>query len=169
MTTIAFDGKVLAADRGCSMDGIVFSGGFSKIIIIGDMLIAGAGTAAAWRSLAHWHAAQPKGEEWRHPAPSWGDGYGCEVIERGGRSYTIEESGAMLPAAGSWAQGSGRLIALGALGAGASAIEAVRIACSLDQCTVGPIDYVVVEDDPWVILQAPAERADPPSLRVVGA
>lgn len=157
MTTIAFDGKVLAADRAVTWGDQIGEHTSPKIILFDDMIAVGSGDAGAWRSLACWHMDNPVGPAgWRHPPPIWGDGgYGIYILGRNGEVYYIDKYGTVLRERAPLTTGSGCEIAIGAIHAGATAVEAVRIACRLDKNSRGPIDYVIVGSDPWIIRQAP--------------
>lgn len=157
MTTIAFDGKILAADRAITWGDQIGEQVTPKIVLFEHAIAFGSGDAGAWRSLACWHMSNPVGSQgWRDPPPIWGGGgYGIYIIERGGGTYCIDKFGTVLPERVPLATGSGCEIAIGALHAGATAVEAVRIACRLDKNSRGPIDYVLVDADPWIIRQAP--------------
>lgn len=161
MTTIAFDGKILAADRAITWGDQIGETTSPKMIIRDDMIAFGSGDAGAWRSLACWHIDNPIGMAgWRHPPPIWGEsGYGVYILGRNGEVYCIDKFGTVLRERVPLATGSGCEIAIGALHAGATAVEAVRIACRLDKNSRGPIDYVLVDADPWVIRQAPDRPA----------
>lgn len=158
MTTIAFDGHILAVDRASTSGSVIFPCVLSKVAVYNDeFLIAGFGCAAAWRMLVKWWVAEGAGNSgWYPPPPHWDQGhYGLVVLSRKGEFYSVDKDGCRLDEPTPHSEGSGCYVAIGALHAGANAVEAVRIACKLDVNTRGPIDYVIVGSHPWIIRQAP--------------
>lgn len=156
MTAIAFDGRVLASDRGVGhLGSCLLELPVSKIIMNGKRLAGCVGSQSDARVLAEWwttHAPEA-GED----APKITESDVCLIaLERGksGALY-VDKDGRTLPMPLPYSEGSGGKLAFGAMLAGATAVEAVRIACQVDSCTRGPIDYVIVAEDPWVIRQVP--------------
>jgi hypothetical protein len=139
MTTIAFRAGVLATDSGVQANG-TRHGTVQKTFKAPDgSLIAYAGNAHLHGAIEHWidHGlkvdAVPDTEDkgtilWIKPdATIW-------VIDGGGLPFKID--------APFYADGSGGDIALGAMGAGATAVQAVEIALHLDSGSSGPVQYV---------------------------
>jgi ATP-dependent HslUV protease subunit HslV len=125
LTTIATDGKTMAAD-GLSRDqgGLVCSESVKKVRRLRDGRLFGlAGCPYDLDLIEKW-----LNEGGDFPALH-ADAIDLIVLEKDGRAYSYGKSGGrseqMLPAAG----GSGVDIAIGAMEAGASPEEAVRISC----------------------------------------
>lgn len=139
MTTIAFDGTTLAADRKMGNRYNV-----QKIFKVPDGYAAGCGNYDYVIEIIEWLA---NGSD-REKMPNLPDGTEADVI-------IVSPKGRV-----SWltwpflrpqrlsetkvAYGSGSDIALGAMAAGATARQAVAIACRFDQHTGGGIDVVKV-------------------------
>lgn len=133
MTTIATDGKTMAADsRGCA-NSVIRSDREQKIRRLKDGRIVGfSGTAAAARTYLNW--LEDGGE-----MPKVDDGFSALVLSMDGtvQVHCNDEmpDDADLPAV----LGSGGLLALGAMLAGASPEQAVAIAAQRDPFTGGEI------------------------------
>lgn len=129
MTTIAWDGKCLAADS-------QFGGQFieqapiEKIVHLANgCVVAGAGTMTDVRRIAAW---VEEGAE-RAKYPSLDDCSETFVIDERGISWFGPGSGGIpLPLPAPTAIGSGGSFAVAAMLAGATAAQAVEIACRLD-------------------------------------
>lgn len=134
MTTIAYDGQVLATDSLLTGNGLVFSRSTVKALRLDDgSILACAGDAATLYMLADWVA---------------GIGDHDEKLRSGGfTAIMVTEDGALeidcnlcpFPVTAPWACGSGEAIAMTAMHIGKSAVEAVYVASELDTCTGGAV------------------------------
>lgn len=134
MTTIAFDGKTMAADRQVS----TFRGSVAKIHRLADGSLYGAsGKFDETVAVLAWLAGgeKPKIEEHIHAI----------VVAPSGKFHTYEKLLVALPAASSFmAVGSGRDFAMAAMHLGKSAAEAVKIAHLFDTDTGPDVDTLEV-------------------------
>lgn len=139
MTTIAFDGKTLAADSlVCSGD--MRFGHADKIIRLEDgRLLAGCGNPAVLHAVVAWLNG---GEE-----PKFRDGEAFQgiVVHPDGRAEEISGNFRLWPACVPFAAGSGEPFALVAMRLGKSAAEAVAVACEFDTRSAGPVQVVDVK------------------------
>lgn len=145
MTTIAFDGRYLAADTLGVRGGNRSERPSCKIQASDGHAFATGGHWWAIRQyLIDWHAAgHPIAD---YPNPRGLDG--CLVVVEGDtRQCKVFTHDAPYPdlEAAPIAFGTGGDIALGAMGAGLTAMEAVAIAARWDLKTGGPIDFVDLE------------------------
>lgn len=145
MTTIATDGKSMAGDGLCTGNGMIHSMSTRKVHWTEDGCIVGiSGSSYAVETFLAWN---PK-EDVLCDVP---EDFEALVLHPDGtcRSYNNKGMGMdqELPAV----SGSGGAIALGAMLAGATPEEAVRIACQRDICTGG---IVTVEHLKGVIRRA---------------
>lgn len=148
MTTIAFDGRVLAAERIQGFGDIVHISPTPKIVISDRYLCAGQGSAADGDALIEWLVAGADKDAIPQGIP---DTVSLIVIDRERPGvWFATERGRLTPLPTPFAMGAGHEIAMGAMTAGASAIDAVRIACLLCPNSRGPVDYVLV-NQPWTI------------------
>lgn len=137
MSIIAWDGKTLAVDRNANWNGIRRTIRKSRRIASGEV-IAWAGTLVNGQRLADWyeHGADPdkfpdcqKEEDFAHLVVASNDG--VKEYGFGGPTPLIHEDVYQ-------AWGSGSQLALGALAMGATAKEAVEVACQFcDSCGMG--------------------------------
>lgn len=143
MTTVAFDGRILAADT--LVTGFKKDAPFLKFFVAreGNMLtaIAGTGAAASFAPAVAWflNDGDPKNypnNDLRIFAIINEIGSNCP------RSVLVESAGNRLLTPIPHAEGSGADVALGALLAGKNAIDAVKIAALHDPGT-GPDVYAV--------------------------
>lgn len=151
MTTIAFDGKILAVDRGIGhMGQSVIVSVESKIVAGRDRVAAVCGSMTDGLALAAW---------WVHgggAVPADIDSGTCLIgFERGNKhAVYVSGVGRQIKMPTPTAEAVGGPVAMGAMLAGANAVEAVLIACQVDKDTLGPVDYVLVDANPWIIRQA---------------
>lgn len=138
MTVIAIKNGIIAADSGCYASG-VYAGGITKIHPVpeefGGGFIAGSGPAAIVHVAIE--AIQNRGADAR---PTKNDAeLNLIWLRADGSVWVVEREATFQIKAPYHAEGSGRGLALGAMAAGASAEEAVRIACDLEQNCRGPV------------------------------
>lgn len=137
MTTVAYRDGVMAADSRGTLSGWVLPGRETKLLRLKDGRVAAiTGDSAQGEALLLWirgdrSSPQPRGE--------------CCVIVAGRRLQIFENGHHYLEPAKFMAWGSGMPVALGALHAGATASEAVRIAGLVDPATGGKIVSMKVE------------------------
>lgn len=141
MTVIAWDGSVLAADKQATNAGLKMTA--TKIRRINDCICAVSGDWDRAQSMFEWFARGAKVEDYPESQKSTDDFVGMVVVhpdntvvkyERSPYPYQIEDK--------TFAMGSGRDFALGAMATGANAIQAVHIASRFDNgCGMG-VDYM---------------------------
>ena len=137
MTTIAYRDGVLAGDSATSGDGNVI-GRCAKVHRIRGRLVGLCGPIEDGETFRLWlkAGAKPKAK----PDEPLDDDFLALVVEPDGR---VVEYGRRLVSVGYeapfYAIGSGGALALGAMAAGASAEEAVRIACRFDHYSREPV------------------------------
>lgn len=129
MTTIAWDGKHLATDGRMTTNGIVRSENTEKLFRIGDAWFAGCGTYEDVLLAVQWYR-----NECPSTKPTLSDGFAA-LIQRGEKCFRVERGLIEWEVVELAATGSGFELALGAMAAGATAAEAVRIAARFDTNT----------------------------------
>lgn len=138
MTTIAWDGKTLAADRRTSSDRILV-GVKTKIAKRkkDGALVAAAGPSSVARAFLEWFQKGEKG-----PSPLLGKTEPSQavIIRPNGDVESHDNEGWYPTGVQYYTNGSGWEIALGAMHAGATAKEAVEIASKLDGATGEGVD-----------------------------
>lgn len=162
MTTIAFDGKLLVADTLCCWGNIKEDRIATKLGYRGGRFYAVAGLDGLLDTLMKWHDAGA--DSGKMPFLDGGardTGWQLAVVYRatlGGvvcRYYDNDQPlGSALPP--KWAIGSGKQFALGAMAVGATALDAVMAARTLDTTTGGPLQ--------WFDTNAPIKRGRTPTL-----
>ena len=144
MTVIAWDGKMLAADKQATSSGLRVT--CTKIRRAADgSLLAWTGDGAAGMLMANWYDAGQKADEYPKPQADK-DEWARLVVIRGGKIHTYDRWPVLLTYEDKFmAFGSGRDFALGAMSMGATAKEAVEIACRFENgCGMG-VDYMALE------------------------
>lgn len=140
MTTIATDGKVLAADRQVS-DGSLICSPATKIARLANGAVVGvAGGAFNLMAFLEWFNGGRKETLQLHS-----DDFEALVLTAAGQVVCYDRHGRTLIQAPPVAIGTGAQIAIGAMEAGATAQEAVEIACRRDAWTSGPVDTLTPE------------------------
>ena len=134
MTTIAWDGKTMAADKQST------GGGMKYLSLEGKMhrgtyhgmpaLFAGAGTSVYCDAVIEWLRAGMPNDKPEMPAAP--DSFTVVVATELGIFEYIDSLRPIPLGVRKWAIGSGAEYAFGAMAAGASAKRAVEIACTLD-------------------------------------
>lgn len=135
MTTIAWDGKTLAADSQASTDGIR-----SRVTKIAKspsgFIAAGSGSFNAILPWLRWITGGLKEDE----QPTTLRDSSLIVVDPRGRAFIFENQPLRVPLREKyWAIGSGANLAMGAMGAGADAKRAVQVARRHDVYTGGRI------------------------------
>ena len=141
MTTIAWDGKTLVADRRINANGIA-DGEMTKVVKRkkDGALCATAGTAALAAEFQRWFLNGEKGQ--RPPLKVDDNTASCLIIRPSGALIVHDYLGWHEMHTKYTALGTGWEIALGAMSAGTTAEEAVRIAAKLDGVTGGGLDIL---------------------------
>ena len=135
MTTVAFDGKSLAADSQTTTGSI--RGTTVKIAKNkAGFLVAGSGDLCVIKQWLNWVLdGMPPERQPEHCRES-----NIIVVDPRGRVTVFEDNAvALSPPRKQWALGTGSDIALGAMAAGADARQAVKIACKLDVYSGGRV------------------------------
>lgn len=141
MTTIVYRDGVLAADSLATMGDTKIHGRYMKIRRIGTHLVGTAGSVADSENFINWLKHGEEGD-----LPPKGN-YSALIVDPRGRVREIE-NGSVLPVprgAKFFAIGSGAPYAMGALYAGASAAEAVKIAAKIDTNTGLPVKTLKID------------------------
>lgn len=135
MTTIAWDGRTLAADTQQTQDGYV-CGYIRKIFKLDDgRIMAAAGQSPYSHAVVAWLNGGEK------PTIKDGDRIEVIVIAKGGAAIEYDEKLLPYPASAPWASGSGGRFALSAMRLGYGAVDAVFHACDLDVCSGGKVEH----------------------------
>lgn len=142
MTTIAFDGKTLAADT-CWQSAYRQQHATKKISKKNGVMWGSAGAAVDLVLFDQWmQRGSPHDDK---PALEYPDEFSALVI-RNGEAYRCEgKSLTLMPAGTPSATGSGCNEAMGAMMAGASAKRAVEIAIKLDSGSGGKVNTIACQ------------------------
>jgi hypothetical protein len=140
VTTIAWDGKTLAADRLCSSNGVRRT--FCKIHDCGAYYYAGAGALEDVIRIAEWIRGGAKAED--RPDLDEGGGWGLAIDRPTGHVFHVTGKRVVLARFldAHHAEGSGRDFALSAMALGMSAVDAVKHAARFDIGTGDDVDSV---------------------------
>ena len=140
MTTIVWDGSVLAADSREALSDGFFHDKCNKIFKIGSSYIATAGDSSDGLLFVQWCKDRTK------PKPTIGKHFEAVEIMRDGAIYLYDKNCIGIKWTGKhFALGSGGNFALGAVLAGVSAKEAVEIAKKLDINSGGKVKAVKIK------------------------
>jgi ATP-dependent protease HslVU (ClpYQ) peptidase subunit len=141
MTTIAYRDGVMAADS-CEIWGGLKIAGSQKLYRVGEAVIGVAGDSAAGNEFIAWYrAGMPKR---KRPALKKGIEFYALVATPEGLAFWDELAQDRINAP-FFAIGTGLKYAMGAMGAGATAITAVEVACGLDRNSDFPVVSMKVE------------------------
>lgn len=144
MTILAFDGKTFVAD-GLSVNGdLVVDNKFKKLYLVDGACIGIAGSAYCGLAFVKWwkDGHDPKNY------PAMREDSGCLVVYQDGTAeeYTGRTPVPIPAPSPPIAFGTGDMIALGAMAAGADARRAVEIACQLCTTCGGEIQVVTLDE-----------------------
>ncbi|WP_028449689.1 hypothetical protein [Chitinibacter tainanensis] len=146
MTTVAWDGKTLAADRQVTYGNQRFE--IKKLFVIGDgkLLMAGAGTADDLKLFASWLEDSFADNEllFGGETPEIDDLQAIVINTQTGESYLYGEKLVPIEIKAPFAIGSGGDFAMAAMKLGKSAKEAVELASEIDIFSGFGVDYVDV-------------------------
>ena len=136
MTTIAWDGKAMAADRQAATGNtphVSHGGKIKRITFNGvDALIGRCGTIASAMQVVDWLAAGANPANKPEISSAEDDSFSLLLATAKGVYYFATGTIPVFIGRRPWAIGSGGDYALGAMEAGADARKAVQIACKLD-------------------------------------
>lgn len=135
MTTIAFDGKTLAADSLVTYDGMRVGKSEKIVKVIGGMLGSAGNSEDVTAAEAWFNAGRP---EQRPILTSY---IGIFIPDDGSvpQEYNERLVQMALPTNSPWVAGTGKCFAMAAMLAGKTAPEAVEIAIKLDIYSGGPV------------------------------
>lgn len=133
MTTIAWDGKTLAADSQITYGGLACT--LEKIWRLnGGQLFGATGAAQDAYAVRYWL------EDPSRPEPKLGDDFAGILILTDGSSWRLESSLIRMPITESChALGSGRDFAIAGMALGLSAVQAVELAIRFDAYSSGEV------------------------------
>lgn len=142
MTTIAWDGEVLAADTLCT-DSYGMMGYMSKLKELEDgSIIAHAGSSSALNTFADWHLA------WNRDPTKWPKSLKSSSIIVISNGLIMGYEGERYPTEYLYSQpvawGSGALAALALMAKGYDAVEAVKGASKVDIYTGGDVEHYLI-------------------------
>lgn len=135
MTIIVCDGKTMAGDGLVTSNGNIISLDYPKVRKLKDgRIFGGSGSLYGQDAFISWL----EGGEAGNPPPL-SDDFEAIILEQDGTCYTCDEHGFRLHLPLPAVIGSGRDFALGALAAGSSVVDAVKIACKMTTSCGGEI------------------------------
>ncbi len=144
MTTIAWDGKYLAADSRETSAGCAMPVAEPKIKKLGDVYVACAGPAEIIEEFEQWVAGGRNPDE--TPAePEGDDGFQAFVFEADGRMMSYTDEMKAFPCPAGFAIGSGWKSAMTLMSIGLSAEQAVKTICEKNLDVYTGLPVVVVE------------------------
>lgn len=141
MTTIAYRDGVLAADTLVSTNSGWRDGSMSKVVRRGRLLAAACGNTGCMQVFLDWVRAGCRAEPPRMDENTEG-----AIFMPDGLIIVFEQPGATPIRTPFYAMGSGARFAIGAMEAGAGAVEAVAIACRRDTASGGRVQKLQVMD-----------------------
>ena len=140
MTTIAWDGKILAVDSQCVASDIIINNNEQKLFLdVGPYkAVAISGSLQEMILFIRWLDRRDNTDQ-----PELREGGVAVCVCENGALYTYfsQHKGNPQPHHGIFTAGTGCEIALGAMEAGANAIKAVEIACKRDIYTGGKVHH----------------------------
>lgn len=147
MTTVAYRDGVMAGDTMTSSGGTLIATR-SKVHVIGGHLVGTAGEAAMALMFLEWFAINhTPGRRRQARPPHWPTGDRFEAVTVGADRVVTHWSDRLHPivlSARFHAIGSGLQLAFGAMAAGATAAQAVKIAMQFDPFTAGEIETIAL-------------------------
>lgn len=144
MTTIAYDGKVMAADR-LHVSGYTKSYARKIWCLRPGVIVGAAGPAATAAEVIDW--LDRGGHPADFPKAQREDGWSLVLVVAHGRIMRIEQGPIPIMIDGPYAAaGSGAEFALAAMASGKSAAEAILVAADMDTGTGGGIDILNPSD-----------------------
>ncbi len=136
MTTIAYDGKMVAADSMCMGD---CRHHVNKLFRVDGQIIGCSGGWSDANRFIRWvKDGRPEEDE-----PKLAEEFNALIVHPDGSYLVFENSLESMPFTDSFfALGSGQAAAVAAMLAGANAKRAVEIACQVDPYSQGPVKYM---------------------------
>ena len=122
MTTVVYDGKTIAADRGTFTGNCIELSNVKKIFKRGDLFISGAGNLADLQEFA----------DTQERKPEFCDSEFIIINSKTGACFHIDQDGRKCKIKPPLVVGSGKDYAIAAVASGLDAIEAVKVAIKLD-------------------------------------
>lgn len=135
MTTLAWDGEILASDGCAASEDTIVQGGVRKIYVVDGGMVGFAGSLGNGLAFVEWLR---KGAD-ASDKPKLDDDFCGIFVNTSGRATEYDSNLYSHRAGKPAAIGSGAAAALGAMLAGKNATEAVRIACKIDPNSRPPI------------------------------
>ncbi len=139
MTTIAYDGEMIAADTMSVGD---FSGYWKKILVYENHIIGCCHEIQQAELFNKWL----KNQDGDKPSPSDMEGFTAIFIEENGKCFKYQSLLVPFEVRVPQAIGSGCEFAMGAMIAGKTAKEAVEIAIELDPYSGGDVQVVILHE-----------------------
>lgn len=136
MTTIAYRDGIVAVDR-ASFGGGVRMADVIKVRRIRDKIVVGAGDLGSLQAFTRWVERGMPGDD----QPKLGDDFEGLLWDGSAWRWYDDHLAPCIWADEFWTLGTGHAVALGALYQGATAVEAIEIACKLDPYSDLPIDF----------------------------
>lgn len=145
MTTIAWDGHVLAADSLQTSNGVALWSGKKLARLKDGELVGTAGVSGYRKQFIAWYEAGADQKD----RPDFSGGFAAIVITKDGHAVKYEEelSPIEVPEGEKVAIGSGYLWALAAMDHGKSSVLAVEYACKRDLNSGGKVNHLRLELD----------------------
>jgi hypothetical protein len=145
MTIICTDGKTIAADGQETWDGVITSREVKKIHVIDGVIYAMTGASVLGPHVIDW--ARRGAPEAEKPKNVGHDEWRLVIIDRGGISERNSTTPYLDPMiAPPWAWGADAWLALGAMYAGRSPVETVRMICERTINAGGEIQVVDIAE-----------------------
>ena len=135
MTTVAFDGEVIASDSRLTSGDFICSVSTPKIYKIGDSFVGVCGCSEQEMVYLRWFKDQTK----PRPSPDSLKEFEAMVVRGNGKVYQSTELCEFVEIGYPYAIGSGGDYAIGAMMAGKSATDAVKIAIKIDPFSGGKV------------------------------
>jgi ATP-dependent protease HslVU (ClpYQ) peptidase subunit len=133
MSTIAFDGTIIATDSQVT-DGAFVFGSMQKLYYLkGGAIVALCGSLSLYSAVVDWLDGGVK------PEIKEGDNLNGIIVHPDGTFFEISSQLRIFETCIPWAGGSGQNIALAAMRCGKNAAEAVALACEMDIYSGGPV------------------------------
>lgn len=148
MTTIAYRDGIMAGDTAVSDRG-TYCGQYQKVFARDGALMGVCGCLGEVARLRDWFMAGAEGDP---PALTDSDSEALLITGDGVVEWVGHPNKRMVITGDMHAIGSGFQLAIGAMAAGASALQAVEVACDFDLCTRRPINLARLSDGALVAI-----------------
>ena len=142
MTTVAYRNGIIAADRRVS-SGQIAEGQMTKIVKRGKVLAGAAGECIWIAAFLDWVTNGCEGDP---PTPDDKEtAFDCFIVADG-KLIIFEDGKGFEMSSPFYAVGSGKLVALGAMGMNAGTVKAVKVASRFDVYTGPEVDWLTLSD-----------------------